>query len=144
MVFQIFGQLTTNLLAELPLLCVHKLQIVSSISFRSHDSAPRATNGRRRTRTKFPYMLLFVIFLESDRSVMSFICYIYCMVAWWKLQTTVAHVSFYKIMCNLNLHLKANKYIIIYSLLNKKNKSNTKMKFNDKVTTDFVIVILLF
>ena len=47
-------------------------------------------------------------------------------------------------MCNLNPHLKANKYIIIYSLLNKKNKSNTKMKFNDKDTTDFVIVILLF
>ena len=95
MVFQIFGQLTTNLLAELPLLCVHKLQIVSSISFRSHESSPRATNGiRRMTRTNLVYILLPAIFLESDISFMS----------WWNL-----HVSFYKIMCNLKItHLKAN------------------------------------
>ena len=61
-------------------------------------------------------------------------------IAWWKLPTAVVHVSFFNIMCNLNI--TANKYII-YRLCDE-NKSKAMMKFNDEVTTNklcFVFII---
>ena len=108
--FNNFYWLRTNLLVEAPLLCVHRLHIVSSISFRSHDSSPRATNGRRITpRTKFLYIFLPAVFLESDKSFMSIIFYICVWLRDEIFMNTTVHVSFYKIMCTLKItQLKAD------------------------------------
>ena len=50
----------------------------------------------------------------------SLLSIIYVTIAWWTLHTTVAHVSFYKIMCNSNHTPISNKYINFYRLSKKK------------------------
>ena len=50
----------------------------------------------------------------------SLLSIIYVTIAWWTLHTTVAHVSFYKIMCNSNHTPISNKYIKFYRLSKKK------------------------
>lgn len=51
--------------SSLPLRWLQRLQIVFSISLRSHDSSPEATNRQRKTRAKLRNVVLNFVAVKS-------------------------------------------------------------------------------